>query len=53
MKNVRDAGFSRKSGGNAGSGPSLPDPANQLGGMIPRLPPTGDIIKSFVWNLDN
>ena len=26
MKNVRDAGFSRKRGGNAGSGPSLPDP---------------------------
>ena len=26
MKNVRDAGFSRKRGGNAGSGPPLPDP---------------------------
>jgi len=26
MKNVRDAGFSRKTGGNAGSGPPLPDP---------------------------
>ena len=25
MKNVRDAGFSRKRGGNAGSGPPLPD----------------------------
>ena len=26
MKNVRDAGFSRKRGGNAGSGSPLPDP---------------------------
>jgi len=26
MKNVGDAGFSRKRGGNAGSGPLLPDP---------------------------
>ena len=26
MKNVGDAGFSRKRGGNAGSGPPLPDP---------------------------
>ena len=26
MKNVRDAGFSRKRGGNEGSGPPLPDP---------------------------
>ena len=26
MKNVRDAGFSRKRDGNAGSGPPLPDP---------------------------
>ena len=26
MKNVRDAGFSRKRGGNAGSGLPLPDP---------------------------
>ena len=26
MKNVRDAGFSRQRGGNAGSGPPLPDP---------------------------
>ena len=26
MKNVRVAGFSRKRGGNAGSGPPLPDP---------------------------
>ena len=26
MKNVRDAGFLRKRGGNAGSGPPLPDP---------------------------
>ena len=32
MKNVRDEGFSRKRGGNAGSGPpappTLPDPRN-------------------------
>ena len=27
MNNVRDAGFSRKRGGNAGSGPPLLDPA--------------------------
>ena len=26
MNNVRDAGFSRKRGGNAGSGPLLLDP---------------------------
>ena len=26
MRNVQDAGFSRKRGGNAGSGPPLPDP---------------------------
>ena len=26
VKNVRDAGFSRKGVGNAGSGPPLPDP---------------------------
>ena len=26
MKNLRDAGFSRKRGGNAGSGLPLPDP---------------------------
>ena len=26
MKNERDAGFSRKRGGNAGSGPPFPDP---------------------------
>ena len=26
MKNARDAGFSRRRGGNAGSGPPLPDP---------------------------
>ena len=26
MKKVRDAGFSRKRGGNAGLGPPLPDP---------------------------
>ena len=31
MKNVRDAGFSRKRGGNAGSGPPLPDPLNVTG----------------------
>ena len=30
MKNVRDAGFSRKRGGNAGSGPPLPDPHVRL-----------------------
>ena len=28
MKNVGDAGFSRKRGRNAGSGPPLPDPDN-------------------------
>ena len=28
MKNVGDAGFSRKRGGNAGSGPPLPDPVS-------------------------
>ena len=27
MKNVRDVGFTQKRGGNAGSGPPLPDPA--------------------------
>ena len=37
MKNVGDAGFSRKRGGNAGSGPPappprpLPDPAGRFG----------------------
>ena len=31
MKNVQDAGFSRKRGGNAGSGPPpLPDPDSKL-----------------------
>ena len=30
MKNVRDAGFSRKRGWNAGSGPPLPDPLSYL-----------------------
>ena len=30
MKNVGDAGFSRKRGGNAGSGPPLPDPVLTL-----------------------
>ena len=30
MKNVGDAGFSRKRGGNAGSGPPLPDSAGRL-----------------------
>ena len=33
MKNVRDAGFSRKRGGNAGSGSPLPDPHNSLHGL--------------------
>ena len=35
MKNVRDAGFSRKTGGNAGSGPPLPDPLCKLGRNLP------------------
>ena len=30
MKNVQDAGFSRRRGGNAGSGPPLPDPDSKL-----------------------
>ena len=30
MKNVRDAGFLRKRGGDAGSGPPLPDPLKSL-----------------------
>ena len=30
MKHVRDAGFWRKRGGNAGSGPPLPDPLSYL-----------------------
>ena len=30
MKNVGDAGFSRKRGGNAGSGPPLPDPVAKV-----------------------
>ena len=30
MKKVRDAGFSRKRGGNAGSRPPLPDPQKML-----------------------
>jgi len=29
MKNVRNAGFSRKRGGNAGSGTPLPDPVKK------------------------
>ena len=29
MKNVRDAGFSRKRGGNVGSGPPFPHPEYQ------------------------
>ena len=31
MKNLRDAGFSRKRGRNAGSGPPLPDPVYVVG----------------------
>jgi len=30
IKNMRDAGFSQKRGGNAGSRPSLPDPISLL-----------------------
>ena len=39
MKNVRDAGFSRKRGGNAGSGPPLPDPVfnEHFTGLAERL----------------
>ena len=49
MKNVGDAGFSRKRGGNAGSGPSLPDPAliesfrNQLQKKLPTYDKLSDM----------
>ena len=33
MKNVGDAGFSRKRGGNTGSGPPFPDPVNKLNSL--------------------
>ena len=46
MKNVRDAGFSRKRGGNAGSGSPLPDP--HLWVHVPeRVLSKGDCVKSW------
>ena len=39
MKNVRDAGFSRKRGGNGGSGPPLPDPRVKVEKRSPGDPP--------------
>ena len=47
MKNVGDAGFSRKRGGNAGSGPPLPDPVYALGRFEITGPITSWIILYF------